>query len=495
MVIEKIYPIIIEHWLHLPFERFIGYLADNGYNYILGISPEEPQDNECCYFNVWIEKKIENITTKQIVFYSKTYSVFKVRNKFKKPTIEFYYELIEKATYDFALKFNLRTKGTNLSTYKIHKPKLDELRSDIEKTIKIWYENIRNESIKKIPKWNLNFRDLPVIPKHKQWRKDSYTTLEQDISYKLLNNQSISIEEEAIFLELGSFYKELDLKLKVLEYKDFLKEDIEDFKNYLFYAFNYITSVSNKIRVNKTYRLIVNENVIGKNESVTHIDYLKYPSLEKTKNTNKYNRANSPETNSFYSTENIDTALKEIKPDANKLITVGVWEPIDENIKLNSFPISHSSLAININEGVRKATLAFEDLNKFNSQIFMNYMRYYLELLGREFTKEIKFNYEYIISAIFSERIFSQIDQANDCFKYDCIIYPSVGNNYSTNNLAISPKSLDTFFKLKKVIEFEIVQTFYDKESSSMNPEMITLVKFKNYRVTSKILDSGEIKW
>lgn len=495
MQINKRYPIKVEHWVHLPYDKFMGLLSDNGYNYIFGITPEDPNDKQCCYFNIWIEKKIVNETTKTVVFYAKTYSGFKVRNKFQKPTPELFFELIENATQDFALQFHYRTQNTNLSHHKIRKPQFGELRGDIEKTIDIWDKTIKNRVFETPPNWQTNFRDLPEIPEPKKWVKGSYTTPEQDISFKLLNKQPITQEEEKIFIALTSYYNELDEKLKTLNYQTFSEEDFENFKNYIFYAFNYLALVSNKLTVFQTYRLIVNEWVTGKNEPITDINFLKYPSLDKVKELNKYNRANTPLTNSFYSAENIDTALKEIRPPTNKLVTVGVWKPKDINKKLLGFPILHSDEAFKVNQGVQKATKAFEEHSNYNSSLFMNYMRYYFKVLGREYTKKVSHHYEYLISALFSERIFAQHEKESNDFKYDCIVYPSVGNDYITENLAILPNTLDNDFKLTKVIEFEVDEAYYDRKYVLQHPEVITLAKIKNYRATIQILDTGEIKW
>jgi RES domain len=495
MEIAYYYPSKVEHWIHLPMEQFIGLNADKEHNYILGITPEEPKNSTYCYFNVWIEKTMVNETTQTTVFYAKTYSCFKVRNNYEKPLAPFYFDLIEKATHDFALQFHQRTQKTNLTSHKIRKPRLTELIEDIEKTIDIWDRTARNRVFLIPPKWQINFRDLPDIPAPKKWIKGSYTTIEQDISFKLLHRQPITLEEGKIFEELTTFYSELDNKLIELNYKSFTAEEFENFKNYIFYAFNYTAYMTNKLGVSQTYRLIVNESVKGTNESVFCVNNLKYPSLKKVKELNKYNRANTPATNMFYSSENIDTTLKETRPPRNRLVTVGIWKPKDINKELVSFPISHSDTAIHINDGVRKATHAFEEQAKFNSSLFMTYMRYYFKLLGREFTKMTSHHYEYLISALFAERIFAPDAETKREYTYDCIVYPSVGNGFITENLAIRPSTLDNDFRLIEAIEFEVEEDYYDKEYIPQDPENISLAKIKNVKRTTQVSDNGEIRW
>jgi hypothetical protein len=502
MEIVKEYPIEIEHWIQLAIDNFIGLISDNGYNYILTITPEDPKELECCYFNVWIEKKMTNETTKTIVFYAKTFNSFKVKNDYQKPTAEFYFSLIDKATYEFAMQFYQRTQNTNLSHHKIQKPSFFQFKDDIEKTIEIWDRKISNKNFTQPPNWQATFRSLPEIPKYKRWVEGSYTTIEQDISLKLMNKKFVTPHEEKIFIELTSFYEELDKKLKFLDYESFTPEDLENFKDYIFYAFNYMPLITNDLTVFSTYRLVVNESVMRETKSITNIEFLQYPTLEKVKEINKYNRANTPNTNVFYSSGSIDTALKEIRPPLNKLITVGVWKPKNVNKKLMSYPISHSKEAIKINKSVQDATKAFEEIGKHNSTLLMKYLGYYSEILGYEFSKRVdhtkpNYHYEYLISALFSERIFSEHLEINDKkkFKFDCIMYPSVGNDYLTENVAILPTTIDNDFYLSEVQEFEVDESYYDVKKYNPYPEKITLAKVKNFRKAKAVRQNGEIEW
>lgn len=493
IVIE--YPIQIDQWIHKPIGSFTGLLSDNGYSYRLGITPEDPTDEEIVYFNVWVEKTIKNETTNEVVFYAKTYSAFKVRNKNAKPSVNFFFDLIDKATFDFAQLFFQRTRETNLSHHRIPKATVEHFKNDIDKAIDIWDKEIRNSSVKEKPNWQTNFRDLPPIPDSKKWKKDSHSTLEQDIAFKLMDGKPVSENEEKLFVELASFYQILDNKLRELNYTNFTPEDFENFKNYIFYAFNYVALLTNDLTVVQTYRLVVNEWVTGKNEPITNIGFLKYPNQEIVKKANKFNRANTPDSTVFYCAENIDTALKEIRPPLNKLVTVGVWKPKNPEKSLISFPILHSEEAFLVNEGVQKATKAFEEYGNYSSSLFKKFMRYYFKLFGREFTKRVNHHYEYYISALFSEQVFQRRRDIDKEFQYDCIIYPSVGNDFITQNLAIHPDAVDNDFRLTEVFEFEIEEAYYDRKCILKNPNTITLAKVKNVKGTNKIGDNGSIEW
>ena len=341
--------------------------------------------------------------------------------------------------------------------------------------------------------WQLNFRELPQIPVYKRWDKTGKSTIEQAILNKILNGGRISSIENSVFKDLSKFYIDLDTKLQNLKYKTFSDQDLLLFKNYILYAFNYLALISNDLTIHNTFRLVVNEYVTNNNEPITNIKYLKYPAEEIVRQINKFNRANTATTNVFYSTENIDTALREIRPPINKLVTVGIWKPKTQK-KFVSYPISHSSSAIFANEGVAKATLAFEKQFPDPNGLLKNFFRQYFQLLGREYTKTVNNHYEYYISALFSEEIFAT-KELGDTFSYDCIIYPSVGNEYKTDNLAIRPSVLDCDFQLERVIEFEIVREMYDNHYVPNHPENISLAIITNKKVTNQIDANGIITW
>jgi len=492
-IVEQ-YPIQIEEWSHLPLKQFMGILSENECDYLLAISEENPDEPECCNIYIGIERYVINETTNQRVFFAKTLNCFKIKNSFQDPTVEFFFTLIEKATFEFAKEYHKRTRISNLRYHKILKPSFKNLKNEILKTIDLWKKTSKNSYLK-IPDWQITFRNLPEIPEHKRWIKGSHTTIEQIIFFKLFRNEAITVEEEKIFRDLNSFYKELDEKLIELDYESFNDNDIKNFRNYILYAFNYTALMFVNLTVLRTYRLVVNESIIKKNESITSIDSLKYPSLTTVRSINKYNRANTPLTNIFYTTENIDTALKEIKPPLNKLVTVGVWVAKDSSKKLISYPISHSEKAMNISKGIQDSTKAFEEKSTEFSELVKNHLRHYFKLLGREYTKKTNHHVEYILTAIFSEQILTPHKDEDKKFIIDCIIYPSVGNDFLTENLAIKPKAMEEYFRLDKVIEFEIEEAFYDKNYTLSHPEHISLAKIKNLKTAKSITNDGKIIW
>lgn len=343
------------------------------------------------------------------------------------------------------------------------------------------------------PNWQPTFKDFPEIPLKKRWQENSLISTEQEIAMKYIKQQPISNEEESTFTELLQFYKSLNEKLQSLDYTTLSEIDRELFKSYIQYAFNYLPIVSNNMTIFTTYRTVVNQSVMKRNERITNSKYLKNPTLEIVKNIGKYNRASSTNSTVFYSSESIDTNLKELRPPLNKLVTVGVWRP-KINRKFLAYAISHGKEAIKNNIGVAKAFNAFEELKPYNSPLFIEYIENYFNLLGREFSKKISNHLEYLISSMLSELIL--FGKGNDALRdFDCIIYPSVGNDFKTDNIAMRADVFEENFCLAKVIEFEITETFYDDPSVADDAEEITLADIKNVSITNKIDKEGNINW
>lgn len=341
------------------------------------------------------------------------------------------------------------------------------------------------------PSWQQTFKDFPEIPLKKRWQKNSLISPEQEIAMKFVNQETVSKEEEETFKELLEFYKTLNERLKSLDYSSLSDVERLLFKGYILYAFNYLPIVSNNLTIFSTYRMVINDSVLGKNERITNAKCLKHPTLEIVKKIGRYNRANSINTNVFYSSESIDTNLKELKPPLNKLITIGVWRP-KNNRKFLSYAISHGKEAIKNNLGAAKATKAFEEIKTYNSPLFIEYIENYFNLLGREFSKSVSHHSEYLMSSTFSELILHGKGSNTD---FECIIYPSVGNNFKTDNIAMRTDVFENNFYLEKVIEFEVKEAFYDDPSIADEADEITLADVTKVSIATEIDKDGNINW
>lgn len=323
---------------------------------------------------------------------------------------------------------------------------------------------------------------------------DDGITLEQKISHKLLTGKNVSDEERQVFKGLTSFYSELEAQLALLDQASFTPQDIKDFKNYTSYAFNYTALLTNELTIYKAYRLVVNESVSGSNDSITESHYLTNPDLELVKKLGKYNRGNTCDTTVLYTAESIDTALKEIRPMVGKRVTVGVWRPKGKQT-FTCYPIIHNENAVAANDDIAIGSRSIKILEQLYDPLFVEFINHYLKLLPNEYSKPVKHHLEYIISAIFSERIFLS-DNGHPDFTFDCILYPSVGNNLKTRNIVFKPGVIDDDFVLDKVIEFIVSESFYDRPSAhNGNPEHISIANVTNYRETHYISDDGKIRW
>ncbi len=96
---------------------------------------------------------------------------------------------------------------------------------------------------------------------------------------------------------------------------------------------------------------------------------------------------------------------------------------------------------------------------------------------------------------IYPKLIPKHLHSTNRTFNFDCIIYPSVGNDFGTDNLAVHPDSVEKEFELSQITEFEIEESYYEKKYVRNHPEVITLAKVKNRVNAKNILDNGDIVW
>ena len=145
-----------------------------------------------------------------------------------------------------------------------------------------------------------------------------------------------------------------------------------------------------------------------------------------------------------------------------KKITFGRWEVIDD---LRLFPII-------LNETYYQKTYFLKDIvdyYKINNKIFDQILTEKSEkiqlFLANEFAKEnIKEDYDYMISAIFTELVTEN--------KYDGIFYPSVRTGGNGFNIAITPKATK---KLKLIFAGECTIYKHKMETSVRNNAIVRL--------------------
>lgn len=146
MKIVHTYESEIKEWKHESIEKFMGKNSEIEFELGLGISAREPRNTDICYFNVVVQRKIVNQTHGE-VFKALVQKTFMVDVGNEKPTVEFYFDLIEKTTFEFAHIFHKRIQNTNLQGRKTQKPILKELRPAIQSEIDRWYQTIRETGL------------------------------------------------------------------------------------------------------------------------------------------------------------------------------------------------------------------------------------------------------------------------------------------------------------------------------------------------------------
>lgn len=219
-----------------------------------------------------------------------------------------------------------------------------------------------------------------------------------------------------------------------------------------------------------------------------------YPTLDVVKFLNKYNRANTPDFNLFYATDSFDSALLELKPGSGEHVSIGIWVPKTGKTTLAGYPLTHNPMAVQVNRDAQKGYLAFENLKNHNHPLLMNLMETIFSFFNDEFAKQTDNHLEYFYSAKFAERILKVL-HLNEDWKYECIVYPSVGNKYTVDNFAILPETIDEKFKLEKVIQFKIIETNYNSIPPRNHPEEVTVVKYNSFEKTDWIDKDGYIVW
>ena len=347
----------------------------------------------------------------------------------------------------------------------------------------------------KKPNWQSEFRGLPTIPVEKRYGQgESRWTKEKEITLKLFRNVTITKEEHQIILELITYYKDLDRALKEFDFSSLKITELRDFKGYLQLAFSYQMFLVNPYTIFRLYRVVINEKITGSKKTLTKKRQLSYPPLHIVRAKNIYNRANTSRVTLFYGSQSIDTALSELKPDIGDTVTIGEWVPKGNN-KFNCFTISHSYNAFGKNEDSSEALIEFKRQFKNLNPLFTKFAESYFNILGYEYSKDIKHHFDYMISALFSEQIFSHKPTRIEdlAYKVDCIIYPSVGNRFITSNMAVKREVLNAKFELASAIELEVTETNYN-EVKDLAPDSINVVNYKNLKKSKKV-ENNTIIW
>lgn len=225
--------------------------------------------------------------------------------------------------------------------------------------------------------------------------------------------------------------------------------------------------------------------------------------LPQIKNT-KFQRASTPLKTMFYGTiiheeqgseesrliaaSEVSTLLREGKESTGKeFITFSNWQVIND---ISLIVILDDSTYNNVSNNrllseLKNSFLEFIKLNPENEET----IRLISNFFAKEFAKQtINFEYDYLISAIFSEIVTNELN-------YDGVMYPSVQTGGQLGfNVAIKPEVVNKNLKLEKVGESilykngELSLNVIDKISELNNWEFYESSQMTKEQISQKIL-------
>lgn len=313
----------------------------------------------------------------------------------------------------------------------------------------------------------LNF---PAIPNAKKYGHKM--TPEQEVTFKLVQRQNITKNEEAILIEAIEFYKVAFAYLRTINLSEITDEEAEQIKEYLKSVFNMQITIQNKINFHNVFRVSLVRDIFLENGKVRNTDFISYPPKDIIEKMGVYGRANSPKSTIFYCAFEPGVAILETKPQVGHRIIIAQWHN-DIAKDFISYPITNNKTIDN--ESLKAATKAFQERMSYNHPLFAAILDFYFDFLSSEFVKDIEVKhpkkYEYLFSAYFSdwmlENTFKPVDHPVEPIKhYDCIIYPSIAIKHKSENLAIIPASVAKLRPLQ-IEDCIVLKTMYDNPDLS----------------------------
>lgn len=229
----------------------------------------------------------------------------------------------------------------------------------------------------------------------------------------------------------------------------------------------------------KIQRITINKNIFGgEQKRINEVKFLKYPPSQLV---TRNGRANYERQSILYATFNPLTAIKEMKPEINDLITISTWQ-INTNNKLKLSPV----FKISDYDSFPKDVLPLSIVNEYRRSMSdlpkstLEYIETFMEFVALCFRKNVisENHYDYLLSAFFANKILNPMTSEQP----DGILYSSVADKYDCTNIAIKPEIFDKSFKLVKVEECLFV---------SIRNEGIQLLSTGN----SVINDGVQITW
>lgn len=139
------YPTQIEKHVHEPIDKFMGQNQEILYP-IYGLTPQDPKNPTCIYFNSGFMLETKNSTHGQ-VFLLKTLTTFMIDNSNQSPTDDFLLPLVQTSFREFTKLLTEKIKGTNLQHHKVKEINIQVHKKNLKDSIDKWGKMIRNTSL------------------------------------------------------------------------------------------------------------------------------------------------------------------------------------------------------------------------------------------------------------------------------------------------------------------------------------------------------------
>lgn len=188
---------------------------------------------------------------------------------------------------------------------------------------------------------------------------------------------------------------------------------------------------------------------MNSNKRIRNIDFLKNPPKEKV---NRYGRCNLKQDSVFYGSPMIMTAFSEMRPKVGDLITKSIWK-LKEEHTFKICPIFHiqprnGTLNINSfnleNDFYKIVNKNFEGNEKEAVINLSNFIAYH-------FSKHVdpENDKDYLFSAYFANKLLNELDNGT----IEGILYPSVKEHLSFENVVLKPNVFEKYYFLAEVHE------------------------------------------
>jgi hypothetical protein len=295
---------------------------------------------------------------------------------------------------------------------------------------------------------------------------DKGLSAEQAASARLIKNVVPSNEDLQILQACTNFYRQCFTALKQIDLHHFNSNQATQLKVYLNSVFTAQPFLHNDLTVSQLYRATIVDEKFLEEGKVRDKQYLTYPPINIVNDKGYFNRCSSPQSTLFYGCERPNVTIREIKPEKGRRVIISTWMNRTGKL-LHYMPIC---LAPGIHNSISdSATLAFEQLYGKQHPIVIDWMQAVLSFIASEFIKESEpapFRYDYYFSAFFAERMVQHLPLGSGIQDVDCVVYPSVAWNHRPSNVAVLPNVLDNNFALVSATEYEVGDTWYDRDIS-----------------------------